>query len=367
MLIDYPTKENIFQAIEKIHAEHDSEFLILCGEEVNLDIPALIELLNQNQIKFCGGFFPKIIYNNKSYSDKILLLPVRFDSEPMIIEGLDTGNIEISDLELPNTLGSLFILVDGLSNYVSKFTYCLYKEIGPNYNVFGSGTGYENFDRRPCLFSKAGFFKDAAVIVLIRNPITQSIRHGLKPIAGPYIATKTTANVLEQINWKPAYEVYKEIIEKEEGIVFTEENYFDYAQHYPFGVHRPGEENIIRDHVSMIENNAIRFGAEIPSNSILYLMKSNIEGMISAGIDVCADAISRCKQPEFLFFAVCISRFWLLKEKFDEELDNISSNAQLKNIPVFGVLSLGEISSSNGGLLDYHAKTIVISILEKHE
>lgn len=367
MLLSAPTVENILETIISITAETSSDFLILCGEEVELDITALIKLLNLNHIRFCGGFFPKIIHGNRSYKDKILLLPIQFDSEPIIIEGLDSGNIEMADLQLPDSSGSLFILVDGLSNYVSKFTYSLYKEIGSEYQVFGSGTGYENFDRKPCLFSNAGFFKDAAVIVLIQNPITQSIRHGWKPIAGPFIATKTTANVIEQINWEPAYDVYKEIMEQEEGIELTKENYFNYAQNYPFGIHRAGEEKVIRDLAAVIENNAIRFGAEIPSNSVIYLMKSSTESMLSAAIEVCNDVITKSSQPEFLFFANCISRVWLLKEKFQEEIDNIAAVAENENIPVYGVLSLGEISSSNGALLDYHAKTIVISILEKYE
>lgn len=364
MLIDQPTPENILQRIKE--TKHDSGFLILCSERFEPEISSLITLLNQNNITFCGGVFPEVIHGNKSYDDKILLLPVHFESEPIVIKGLDSGNIEIDDLSLASSSGSLFILVDGLSNYVSKFTYSLYKEIGPDYQVFGSGTGYGNFDRRESVFSKEGFFKDAAVIVLIKNSITQSIRHGWKPIAGPYIATKTTANLLEQINWEPAFQVYKEILSEEEEVTFSKDNFYEYAQHYPFGVYRSGAENLIRDPVELAENDAIRFGAEIPSNSVLYLMKSDIENMLSAGTEVCEDAIKRSNQPEFLFLANCISRTWILEDKFDEEIKNISLAAELKNIPVYGVFSFGEISSANGALLDYHHKTIVISILEQH-
>ena len=366
MLIDCPTAENILQTINECQAENHSDFFILCGEEVKLDFLDLIDMLNQHQVSFCGGIFPKIIQGNQCFKDKVLLLPVHFDSEPLIIKGLDSGNIDLSNLNIPSSSGSLFILVDGLSNYISEFVYSLYKEIGSDYQVFGSGAGHGSFERKNCVFNKDGFFKDAAVIVLIKNPIIQSIRHGWKTISGPYLATKTTANILEQINWEPAYKVYKKIVEQEEGIVLTEDNYYEYAKHYPFGVHRADGENLIRDPVALAENEAIRFGAEIPSNAVLYLMKSKIDQMLQAGNEVCHDAINRSKQPEFMFFADCISRRWILKEKFEEELNTISSAAAARNIPVFGVLSLGEISSANGALLDYHHKTIVISIVEKN-
>ena len=365
MLIDAPTPENILLNIRNYTAEETSDFLILCGEDTGLNFSALIELLNQHEIQYCGGIFPSIIYGNKCFADKVILLPVQFDSEPILIQGLDDGEINIPpSLNSLNSSGSLCILVDGLSNWISKFIYSLYREIGSEYQVFGSGTGYGSFERENCIFCKEGFFKDAAVVVLIKNPMTQSIRHGWKTISGPYLATKTNANLLEQINWEPAYKIYKEIIEEEEGVVVTEDNYYDYAKRYPFGVNRSDGENLIRDPIALEDNQAIRFGAEIPSNAVLYMMKSEIKDMLQAGQDVCKDAISRCNMPKFLFVADCISRTWILNDKFETELGNIVSEA--KDIPVFGVLSMGEISSASGALLDYHHKTIVVSILEQN-
>lgn len=365
MLVDATSPQDILKHVLKIKTANASGLLILCGENVGIDIEALITLLNENEITFSGGIFPKVIHGSKSYSDKILLLPTYFDSKPLLIQGLDTGEIDLANLELPQTSGSLFILVDGLSNYSATFTYCLYKEIGPNYQVFGAGAGYENFERKPCLFNQQGFFKDAAIIMLIKNPITQSIGHGWNPIAGPYIATKTNANILEQINWEPAYEVFKEIVEEKEGFKLTEHNFLDISPHYPFGVYREDEEHLIRDHAGVIDNKSIRLGAEIPSNSVLYLMKSDTETMLKASAEVCEDAFAKCNQAQFLFFAVCITRAWILKENFAAELQNVSSKAD--DTPVYGVCSLGEISSASGALLDYHHKTIVISILEQHE
>ncbi len=367
MLLENPSLENIILNIDKFNEDSVYDFLILCGENCGLDYEKLIQVLSDKAVRFCGGIFPSVIEGNTSHSDKVLLLQVQFDSDPILIQGLDNGDIKIPPLQGLKPEGSLFILVDGLSDWISKFVFSLYKEIGSEYQVFGSGTGSGTFERINCVFSHQGFFKDSAVVVSLKNPITQSTRHGWKTIAGPYLATKTTANVLEQINWEPAYKIYKEIIEKEEEVVLTEDNYYEYAKHYPFGVHRSSGENLIRDPVALENNESIRFGAEIPSNSVLYLMKSEIEDMLSAGQNVCKDVINRCKKGEFLFIADCISRTWILNDQFADELENIASEAAVKNLPVYGVLSMGEISSANGGLLDYHHKTIVISILDKPE
>jgi len=367
MLIDTPTESKILFEIRQRNKIIKSDFLIFCGENVGIDYDLLITLLNGENIQFCGGIFPSVIYKKESYKDKVLILPILFEQQPIIVRGLDDGDIEIpSELKLDKP-SSLFILTDGLSNWISKFIFQLYDEIGSDHQVFGSGAGFGSFERQNCLFTPAGFFMDAAIVVPVTNQIVQSTRHGWKPIAGPYIATKTSGNLLKEVNWESAYNVCKSIIEEQENVLIDENNYYKYAKRYPFGISRSDSEYLIRDPVSVESNASIKFGAEIPSNSVLYLMNSETDDMLLAGRDACMEVITKCNNPSFLFVADCISRTWLLNECFEQELNNIDLIAKEKNLPVYGVFSMGEISSSNGGLLDYHHKTIVISIVEKNE
>jgi len=365
MIISHISEANILAKIKEYNKIVYSDFIILCGEEAYIDYHLLIALLNKEKIKFCGGIFPKVIYNNECFKDKVLLLPVNFEQEPTLVSGLDDGEIQIpSSLKSINS-NSLFILNDGLSNWISKFVFRLYDEIGSDHHVFGSGAGFSSFKRENCLFTHEGFFMDVAIIVPISNNITQSTRHGWKPIAGPYIATRTSANLLEELNWKPAYTVCKSILESQENTTIDADNYYKYAKRYPFGIRRSNSEYLIRDPVNLESETSIRFGAEIPSNSVLYLMNSADNDMLKAGSEACKEVISQCENPLFMFVADCISRTWILNERFLEELDNINDAAREIDLTVYGVYSMGEISSSNGGLLDYHHKTIVVSVVEK--
>jgi len=367
MIISHISEANILAKIKEYNKIVYSDFIILCGEEAYIDYHLLIALLNKEKIKFCGGIFPKVIYNNECFKDKVLLLPVNFEQEPTLVSGLDDGEIQIpSSLKSINS-NSLFILNDGLSNWISKFVFRLYDEIGSDHHVFGSGAGFSSFKRENCLFTHEGFFMDAAIVVPIKNQNVQSTRHGWNPIAGPYIATKTSANLLQEINWKPAYVICKSIIEEQENVEIGTDNYYKYAKKYPFGIYRSNSEYLIRDPVSSEDDLSIKFGAEIPSNSVLYLMKSNIQDMLDAGKIACEDVFAKSDHPLFMFVADCISRTWILNDRFNEELNNIYQIAEQRNIPVYGVFSMGEISSSNGGLLDYHHKTIVASIVEIDE
>ena len=54
-------------------------------------------------------------------------------------------------------------------------------------------------------------------------------------LGGPFIATKTNANIVEEINWKPAFEVYRELVEADSGASFDSQDFFDIAKDTPLG------------------------------------------------------------------------------------------------------------------------------------
>ena len=49
-------------------------------------------------------------------------------------------------------------------------------------------------------------------------------------------ATATEGNRIATLEWRPAFEVYQEIIKAQFGIELTRDNFYQYAVHYPFGI-----------------------------------------------------------------------------------------------------------------------------------
>jgi len=366
MLIHNPTTENILESIVEQPSYQDQGYLILIGEENEIDFAHLIETLNRNQIEFCGAIFPGIIYGAKKHPDKALVIPMDFAEKPTLITGLDNGEIEIPEIAPQLEDGTLLVLLDGLSSWISRFLFKLYERTGSRLSVFGSGAGIDSFDRIDNIFNHDGLFRDVAILIPLKKKISQSIKHGWKTLSGPYIASKTEANLIQEIDWQPALEVYKKILREEENQHMTPKNFYEIAKHYPFGIHRTDGENLIRDPVKIEENSALRFVAEIPNNTVLFLMKSDTDSMLKVGVDLCNEVFSKCKNPEYVFVVDCVSRTKILLDKFDEELQSIDSIAQNYTVPVLGILSMGEISSANHGILEYHNKSLVISILESY-
>ena len=49
-------------------------------------------------------------------------------------------------------------------------------------------------------------------------------------ISGPFVATKTHKNSIIEINWRNAFEVYKEVVEADSGKLINEDNFFDLSK-----------------------------------------------------------------------------------------------------------------------------------------
>jgi len=364
MLIHNPTTDRILAKIVERAGYQSKGYLILIGEENNIDFDYLIATLNKNQIEFCGAIFPGIIYGANCHRDKALVIPMDFEEKPILITGLNNGEIKIPEIAPQLKDGTLLVLLDGLSNWISRFLFKLYERTGSRLSVFGSGAGIDSFDRIDNVFNPDGLFRDVAILIPLKKNISQSIKHGWKTLSGPYIASKTEANVIQEIDWQPALDVYKKILKEEENQQMTPQNFYEIAKHYPFGIHRTNGENLIRDPVKIEENGALRFVAEIPNNTVLFLMKSDIDSMLKVSFDLCKEVFPQCNNPKSVFVVDCISRTKILLSKFDEELESINRFSQKYSVPVLGVLSMGEISSANHGILEYHNKSLVISILE---
>jgi len=366
MLVDKPSPEVILSNIKDTEDYQSKGFLILVGEKAKLDIGLLIDLLNIHNINFCGAIFPGVLHFGENYPDKALVLPMNFNGKPILVNGLDNGKIEIEEALTPFENGTLLVLLDGISSWISHFLYKLYESIGTRLSVFGSGAGIDSFDRVNCIFNCDGLFRDVALLIPIKQKISQSIQHGWQSLAGPFIATKTEANQILEIDWEPAFNAYQRILKDTEQQNITLDNFYEIAKNYPFGIYRTNGENLIRDPVKVEENGALRFVAEIPKNTVLFLMKSDQESMLKAGLQVCNEAFANSTKPESVFVVDCVSRTKILLDKFTYELESIENFAKEYNVPVYGVLSLGEISSANNGILEYHNKTLVISILQEN-
>lgn len=365
--VESGSEKDILQALD--HIPRQSTLVILVAEGDNPDLEKINSIFQQTGFQYAGALFPKILFANSVYDRGLIILPLSTDISPIVINGLDDGHMSMSELPDIDTMRqhTLFIMLDGLSKHVAGFLRALYGHYGANVVYLGGGAGSLSLQQAPCTFSNAGLAQDQAIIIPYPEKVKLGVQHGWKRLMGPLIATEVEDTVIKKINWQPALDVYKEVVDAESGLSITQQNFFDIAKAYPFGLEKNDAEDVVRDPIMTTDDGALVCVGEVPENAIIHILKGHPDALIDSARVASQNSTEQNEHPLKLAVMVdCISRTLFLENRFDEEVDNIYQNLiqhGCETIPV-GALTLGEISSIGDGFLEFLNKTVVIGSIE---
>ncbi len=361
----------IVAVAEEMAIASNETLLLMFAEKSEIDYPQLIEALNQLSISFFGGIFPGIIYGEAHYEVGCVFTKFSVHQHPKLIRGLHQEDFELSNLSDWARVGhpkpTILTFVDGLTSNIAGYLTELSDELGNSSNFLGGGAGSLSLVQQPCIITPEGIFQDAAVMCLLDFEATLCAKHGWAKLVGPFVATRTHKNIIHELNWKNAFSTYKEIVDKDNGKPIRSDNFFEIAKSYPFGIYKENSEDIVRDPIIGNEQGELICVGEVPENTTLYILK----GEKNALIDSAKQAIEAClaraeKSIQHLFIVDCISRTLFLENDFPKELQAINSqcrNGKQGAAKPIGILSLGEISSTGDGLLEFYNKTVVVGAL----
>jgi hypothetical protein len=371
MFLSSPTTEDILQSISSYATAEGQVFLILLGERNTVSIPEMIDGLKYRGISFLGGIFPGVIYGDKYYDDGAVILEMPMLHPPIVVTDL-TSTTELfpkvsTALETIDYKYTALLLVDGLAAGISPFIQSLFDRYGNFVNYLGGGAGSLSLQQSPCLFSNEGFFQNAAIVTFIRLKSALGVQHGWQKHAGPLVATRTHGNVINELNWENAFDIYQNIVEASSGRTLTPANFFSISKGYPFGIMKEGSEDIVRDPISVNQANEIVCVGEVPENAVLNVLQSSKLHLIEAAGKAAEQCLEQCGAGEDFLSLIfdCISRVLYLEDEFADELIAMQSriNAGCPGAEVAGVLSIGEISSLGDGYLELFNKTAVVGLL----
>ena len=335
--------------------------LIFVAEKSASEVSELIDLLNRNGLKFFGGIYPTIIHDTNNYHDGILLIEVPFVQEIIKFSMKDESTFkEIKNLEAVNTA---ILLIDAMVSETDLLLKKVYGLLNNQINIVGGGAGFMSFEQQPCIFTQDGMFDDGAILALMSSKSKIGVKHGWEVFAGPFIATSTEKNIIKELNWRPAFEVYQEVIEANSANKFTENNFIDIAKIFPFGIYKEGAEFVVRDPIAINEAGEIVCISEVPENSTLQILTGDPEKLILAARDVAAQTYHEESAANCLMVFDCITRVMYLDKQFEDELKAMKDVYKESKCKIRGVSTLGEIASSGMGFVDFYNKTIVASSL----
>ncbi|SDW71644.1 Uncharacterized conserved protein, contains FIST_N domain [Lutibacter oricola] len=337
--------------------------LFFMADENQYTEEEIAPLLKKSNKPIIGGVFPEIIYKGQRKKEGILLIPLKFKLTSQVINLSDSSESILEQLETTQnkstaSSSSLFVFYSCLSSNKSDFIETLFNFFGVNPTYLGGGAGSLNFNNFPCIISNSGIHKNAAVIGWTKETIAIGAAHGWESISKPLKVTQTNKKEIISINWKPAFQIYKEIVEQHSGKLFDSTNFFKIAKSYPLGISKIDAEKVVRDPFKTIDNK-LHLIDIVHEGEYVEILNGNTNSLIKSAFLASEQALSNSKKDviKTTFCIDCISRALYMNENFDKELDAIKQKTTTS-----GILSIGEIANSGESVLEIYNKTIVIAI-----
>jgi hypothetical protein len=349
--------------------DKDVKGLFILSCDANDFTPEMVDpVLRKIPLPLFGGIFPGIIHGKEKMETGSIVVGIKSAVDLHIIRGLSDKDADYDvmiDKEIPG-IGStrtMFVLVDSLAKRVGSFISSLFNIFGAELNYVGGGAGSLSMKQKPCLFTNEGLIRDSAILARLDLKSGIGVSHGYTSVGGPFKATETDGNIIRSLDWKPALEVYKNFVDRHSKMILREDNFYDLASTYPFGITKMGTERVVRDPAMIGENQSLICVGEIPEGSFIDIMKGDESSLLAAAaraLDRSSEAFQGDKNKSIRLFMDCISRVLFLKENFAKELNAVYE----EGIPLIGACTIGEIANSASGYLEFYNKTAVVAEIE---
>jgi hypothetical protein len=308
-----------------------------------------------------GGVFPEIIVKGIRKKSGCLVIALPFKLETLLFnfdEPLDSSLHKLEALysaELQVEKGSLFIFTDALGTNKNGLIEYLYNFFGFNVSYLGGGCGSLSFQQFNCIIHNSGMHSNSAVIGLSGIEMCIGVAHGWSPISETFKVTETEGTKLISIDWEPSFSLYKKVVEKHSNQTFSEDNFFEIAKSYPFGMVKMDDEMVIRDPI-MVDGDKMIIVDEIKEGEYVRIMTGNMNSLL-LGAEKASQIVRSSALPSDMIFCVdCISRVLYMGEDFDREIEIIQGEDE-----VYGALSIGEIANSGESFLEIYNKTVIVA------
>lgn len=329
----------------------------LLPEAERAQVPLLQAVCGEEGVALAGAIFPSLVEGGQFRTQGLWLL--RFDTMPCfaVVDGLKEPGVDaatkieaaVKPCLVAGHDATLFMVFDSMIPNISTILDGLYLRLADRVQYAGVNAGSETFQPMPCLFDGTRLIGDGVLLLVLEKHRRAVLEHGYKAPEQLISATSTEGNRIISIDWRPAFEVYREVILAQFGVEVTADNFYRYASHFSFGIVRADNEILVRIPVALQEDGSVFCVGEVPANSMLTLLQAP-EIDSTATVEALVAGMSGVGHPltgrdMVLFY--CAGRRLYLGDRANDELAEVARLTGAGNIA--GALSLGEIGSSRGG------------------
>ena len=369
------------------HKNSDWKYI---GQEIKLNAPLVLVLGNRYMLEDVNIYqdiktlFPdgQIVFgstcaeisSNDVNQQSITITAIEFEKSTFVIK---TSNIKNNNQDsykvgqdliqqLPkDNLKHVFVISEGSFVNGSKLTQGMNSVTQNNLLITGGLCGDDDrFEKTIAGYNEnpkegqliaIGFYGDTL-------EVTFSIYGGWTPFGPERVVTKSDDNILFELDGQPALDLYKTYLgDKAKDLPGA-------ALLYPLNVKvQIDDQPIVRSILNIDEtNNSVILAGDIPENSKVQLMMTNVDNIANASERAAKQAMNlRQNKPELAMLVSCIGRKLVLDQRVEEEVEEVIEVIG-QDATISGFYSYGEIAPFDGEIsCQLHNQTMTITLISE--
>ena len=297
-------------------------------------------------------------------------------SDQIGFEVVYTKNISQDSERAGKALAGLFsskvryiqLFSDGISGNGCALLRGIHSIIEEQIPLTGGTSGDTGDFNKSWQFAGKQLLTDAAVAVGFTGnfKVGTGVESGWSPVGLPKKVTRSSNNILYELNNEPALNVFKRFLGKHA------EKLPAVGVEYPLGFYgncgsTPGDDHfMIRATMAVNhEEGSITFAGDIPEGTMVHLTCGDKVSLLDATEKAIQHAVDELEgaRPVMAFLYSCMARKILLGQKTKEEFEQISRKLG-ENMPVLGFYSFGEYCRiKSGGPCLFHNESATVSVI----
>ncbi len=342
------------------------------------------ELENRNIYKNVKKIFPKshIVFastsgdiTSKSIDDEcITITAIELEKSTFKIDTINLSETNLNSyqagIELVNNLKQdklKYILVISDGSFVNGSELTRGMNFAVDYNVLITGglCGDDGrFERTIVSYNENP--KDGEIVAIgfygDTFEATSSVGSGWTAFGPERLVTKAKGNILYELDNMPALDLYKKYLgEKSSELPAS-------ALYYPLKVKPENEEkSYVRTILNINEEfNAMIFAGDVPLNSKVQLMMTNIDNLARASKNATEEALEKkIDKPQLAFLVSCIGRKLVFDQRVIEEIEE-ARNVLDNETTMCGFYSYGEIAPFHEeNMCQLHNQTLAVTLISE--
>lgn len=266
---------------------------------------------------------------------------------------------------------SAIVLHDGLSGVGEELTAHARRELGDDVLLVGGSAGDDLEMDETVVSVDDTVANDAVAIALVaaERPMAAGRHHGHEPISRPREVTRSSGNVVHELDGESAFGVWLDDVRAHAGSdvdgldLNDDETLARLLTQYEFGIDVGGDHKIRWPGSTSTTDGPLEFAMTIPVGSVLRVMGSDreeqLESVRRAGraAEESLALTDGSAQIAGVFVYDCVCRDAILGDEFP---DAVAALHDELGVPFVGFETYGEICVQPGELSGYHNTTAVV-------